>query len=174
MRMRILLSIYFFALSSVLIIAQEDIQIGSTNDTKPTASGALFDYSDANTVNIKVQLWGSVRFPGYYIVPAGTSIIELISLAGGPTEDALLDDVRLIKIKEGAETVMLKYNYNDFLWEDKINSNIKYRKLDAGDIVSIPGEPRYFAREDVVFYLSVVTTLATLALLIITIINTNF
>jgi len=171
MKIAILLLLVLFALSSTIIYAQEDIQIGSTNETRPTATGALFDYSDANTVNIKVQLWGFVRFPGFYIIPAGTSINELISLAGGPTEDANLDDVRVIKIKEGSQTIMLKYNYNDFLWEDEINMTIKYKKLDAGDIVSVPGEPRYFVREDIAFYLGVLTALASLSALVISIIS---
>jgi len=51
------------------INAQDDIQIGSPNATRPAASGALYDYSVTNTINIKVQLWGYVRFPGFYILP---------------------------------------------------------------------------------------------------------
>lgn len=151
--------------------AQEDIQIGSSNTTRPSATGALYDYSTQNTINIKVQLWGYVKYPGVYIVPEGTSINELISLAGGPTEDATLTDIRVIKIKEGVQTTMLKYDYNDFMWEDKINTNIKYKRLDAGDIVSVPGAPRYFLRQDIAFYLGVLTALASLTALILSIIS---
>ena len=166
-----LLLTFFFC---ELFYAQDDIQIGIPYGSAGVAAqGGLYNYSDPTNVNIKVQLWGYVKFPGYYIVPAGVSINELISLAGGPTEDAILNDIRVIKIREGSETAMMKYNYNDFMWEGNIKSEINYTRLDAGDVVVVPGEPRYFVREDVVFYLSVVTTLATLALLIITIININ-
>ena len=110
------------------------------------------------------------RYPGYYIVPAGTSLNELISLSGGPREDASLDDIRVVKLKEGSQTTMIKYNYNDLVWEDKISNQIDYITLSAGDIVVVPGEPRYFVREDIAFYLGVVTTLASLTALIISII----
>ena len=164
-----LLLTFFFC---ELFYAQDDIQIGSQGRIGQY-NGGLYDFSDPTAVNFRVQLWGYVHFPGFYIVPAGISINELISLGGGPTEDATLTDIRVVKIREGSKTTMLKYNYNDLMWEDKINSQINYIKLDAGDVVVVPGEPRYFVRQDIVFYLSVVTTLATLALLIITIINFN-
>ncbi len=164
--------IFLFLVSiSSLMIAQDDIQIGSLNETRPAASGALFDYSIQNAINIKVQLWGYVRYPGFYIVPAGTSLNELISLAGGPLEDSKLDDIRVVKLKDGTQTAMIKYNYNDLVWEDNIKTKISYVRLDAGDIVVIPGQPRYFAREDVSFYLGLLTALASLAALIISIIS---
>lgn len=152
------------------ILPQDDIQIGSGYGTTGyRQTGAFFDYSDPNAVNIKVQLWGYVRYPGYYIVPAGSSVNELISFAGGPTEDALLDDIRVTKIKENSPTSMKKYNYNDLMWEDNIESKIEHAKLEAGDIVVVPGEPRYFLREDITFYLSFVTAIASLAALILSI-----
>jgi hypothetical protein len=162
-----ILTVFFFE----FIYAQDDIQIGSQNETRPAASGALYDYSTSNAINIKVQLWGYVRFPGYYIIPAGSSLNELISLAGGPAEDATLDDIRVVKLKEGSQTEMMKYNYNDLVWEDNIKTQIKFIRLDAGDIVIVPGEPRYFVREDVAFYLGVLTALASVAALVISVIS---
>jgi hypothetical protein len=170
--MKIKLFIYFVVLLTFpnLTHSQTDIQIGSDR-TGTSQSGALYDYSDQNTVNIKVQLWGYVVFPGYYIVPAGISLNELISLGGGPTEDATLTEIRVVKLKEGSQTRMTKYNYNDLMWEENITSNIPYIILDAGDVVVVPGEPRYFVRQDIAFYLGIVTALASLAALIISITN---
>jgi len=149
--------------------SQNDIQIGSQQGAVNNQRGAYFDYSDPSGVNIKVQLWGYVEFPGYYVVPAGFSVNELISLGGGPTQDALLNDIRVVKLKEGSQPEMVKYNYNDLMWDENINSQIKYVKLDAGDIIVIPGEPRYFLRQDVAFYLTILTTLASIGALIISI-----
>jgi polysaccharide biosynthesis/export protein len=170
MKAQNILIVLFWVLSASLIFAQDDIQIGSLNESRPAASGSLYDYSVQNVINIKVQLWGYVRFPGFYIVPAGTSLNELISLAGGPTEDSKLDDIRVVKMKEGTQTSMIKYNYNDLVWEDNIKTKISYVRLDAGDIVVVPGEPRYFVREDISFYLGLLTALASLAALVISII----
>jgi len=148
---------------------QDDIQIGSQGRIGQY-NGGLYDYSDPNAVNFRVQLWGYVKYPGFYIVPAGISLNELLSLGGGPTEDATLTDIRVVKIKEGTKTTMLKYNYNDLVWEDKIETQINYVKLDAGDVVVVPGEPRYFVRQDIAFYLGVLTALASIAALVISII----
>ena len=167
--------IHFLVAMIIIFISssfsQTDIQIGSQNAARSSQSGALFDYSDPTSVNIKVQLWGYVRFSGYYIVPAGISLNELISLGGGPTEDAKLDEIRIVTIKEGVQTKMEKYNYNDLMWEENISRHVDYVVLNAGDIVVVPGEPRYFVRQDIAFYLGIVTALASIAALIISITN---
>jgi len=155
--------------SSQISFAQDDIQIGNPNGNIRQVQGGLFDYSDPSGINIKVQLWGYVKYPGFYIIPARSNVNELISLAGGPTEDALLNDIRVLKIKDDSTITMLKYNYNDLMWSDDLLTKITIAKLQAGDVVVVPGEPRYFLRQDVSFYLSVVTALASLAALIISI-----
>jgi hypothetical protein len=170
MKIKLFCYIFFIITLNTFLYSQTDIQIGSQR-TGASQTGALFDYSDPNSVNIKVQLWGYVQFPGFYIVPAGISLNELISLGGGPTEDATLNEIRIVKIKAGLQTKMNKYNYNDLMWEENINSNIQYIVLDAGDVVVVPGEPRYFVRQDIAFYLGIVTALASIAALIISITN---
>ena len=172
MNIRILFSILLFAGFYTSIFSQDDIQIGSLG-ARTAQAGGLYDYSNPSAINIKVQLWGYVRYPGYYIVPSGISLNELISFAGGPMADAKLDDIRVTKIKEGSQTKMVKYSYNDMVWSDELNIQINFVRLDAGDIVVIPGEPRYFAREDIAFYLGIVTTLASLTALILSIISFN-
>ena len=172
MNVNIFFAVIFIAGFCSLSYSQDDIQIGSVG-TRSGQQGGLFDYSDASAINIKVQLWGFVRYPGFYIVPAGTSLNELISFAGGPLENASLEKIRITKIKEGTPSKMLKYDYNDIVWEDEITSSISFVRLEAGDIVVIPGEPRYFVREDVAFYLGIVTTLASLTALILSIISFN-
>ncbi len=161
MKLKILFSLLLITGFYTLNYSQDDIQIGSLG-SRTGQTGGLFDYSNPSTINIKVQLWGYVRYPGYYIVPSETSINELISYAGGPNEEANLGDIRVTKIKEGIPAKMIKYNYNDMVWEDEIKSQISFVRLEAGDIVVVPGEPRYFARDDIGFYLGIVTTLASL------------
>ena len=172
MNIKILFLILLIAGFYANIYSQDDIQIGSLG-ARTGQAGGVFDYSNPTTINIKVQLWGYVRYPGYYIVPDGISINELISFAGGPNEEASLGDIRVTKIKEGTPTKIIKYNYNDMVWEDEIKSQISFVRLEAGDIVVVPGEPRYFARDDIAFYLGIVTTLASLTALILSIISFN-
>ncbi len=172
MNLKILFSVLLVAGFFSLNYAQDDIQIGSLG-TRTGGAGGLYDYSNPSAINIKVQLWGYVGYPGYYIVPSGISLNELISFAGGPMADAKLDDIRVTKIKEGAPTKMIKYNYNDMIWSDEINTQINFVRLEAGDIIVVPGEPRHFARDDISFYLGIVTTLASLTALILSILSFN-
>lgn len=152
----------------MLLNAQDDVQIGSNLNNYRQAQGGLFDYSDPSRINIKVQLWGYVKYPGYYVVPSYSTMNDLLSFAGGPLEDAMMEDVRIYR-KTGEKSELYKYNFNDLLWEDTLMTGIEFPNLTAGDVVIVPGEPRYFLREDVSFYLSVTTALASVIALIISI-----
>ncbi len=46
---------------------------------------------------IPVHIWGAVQRPGLHFVPTGTSLIEAISIAGGPATNARLRNVRLTR-----------------------------------------------------------------------------
>jgi len=52
-------------------------------------------------LQIRVHIWGEVNKPGDYLVPDGTTVLELISAAGGPTEYANLTHVKLTKETNG-------------------------------------------------------------------------
>lgn len=149
--------------------SQDDVQIGSNLNNYRQTQGGLFDYSDPSGINIKLQLWGYVKYPGYYIVPSNSTLNDLLSFAGGPLEDAMLDDIRIFRSKEVNGNKLTRYDLNDLLWNDSLTTEIVFPELNAGDVVLVPGEPRYFLREDIAFYLSVTTALASLAALIISI-----
>jgi protein involved in polysaccharide export with SLBB domain len=95
-----------------------------------------------------VHILGEVRAPGEYTVLDRTTVIELVSKAGGPTEYAGLANVRLTRVEHrpvlvaGAaagvaddSTYVLHLNLDDFL-------NGKDRRpalvLQPGDIVTVP------------------------------------
>jgi hypothetical protein len=172
MKFKILLTLITCIISLSSLFAQEDIQIGAQKYTRTTQSG-LFDFSDPTGINIKVQIWGYVKYPGYYIVPARSSANDLISLAGGPLEDALVEDIRILRTNPDSSTTMTKYNYNDLLWEEELTAPVKFPRLNAGDMIIVPGEPRYFVRQDIAFYLGIVTSLASITALILSILSFN-
>lgn len=153
---------------SVLGFGQEDIQIGSLKYQQRGLTG-FFDFSDPTGINMKVQVWGYVRFPGYYIIPARSNINDLISYAGGPELEANLDDIRILRTNLDSSTTLLKYDYNDLLWGENVKTPVKFPRLFAGDMVLVPGEPRYFSRETLSFYLSLISTLSIIASVIISI-----
>lgn len=63
------------------------------------AQGQAGTYGDIyeREVLIEVQVWGQVARPGRYRVPVATDVVGLISYAGGPTEDAALSRVKLVR-----------------------------------------------------------------------------
>jgi hypothetical protein len=65
---------------------------------------------ETGEVLMSIHVWGEVRNPGTYLVPADADLIEGISAAGGPTSKAKLSDVRIIY-----EDSEIRYNLDHFL-----------------------------------------------------------
>ncbi len=161
----------FLIFAALTAFAQDDVQIGSNLNRLTQTQGGLFDYSDPQGFNIKIQVWGYVKYPGNYIIPSNSTLNDLLSFAGGPLEDAMMNDIRIFRKDKSGQQKMSKYNINDLLWYDSLRTEIIFPELQAGDIVLVPSEPRYFLREDIAFYLSITTALASIAALIISITN---
>jgi hypothetical protein len=151
--------------------AQDDDLIVGKKNTTPTA--ATYDLSDPMGINIEVNVWGFVKFPGRYKVPHTTTFLDIISYAGGPSEDSNLEDIRIFRTGNDSllsKNEVIKLNYNDLLWGEKIKSSKKMNPvLKPGDIIIILKEKRYTLREDISFYLPIITSLITIATFIITI-----
>ena len=165
--------VIFFIFLPLLITAQvKDYELGTSLADSRYRQGGYFDYSDPASVNIKVSVWGNVRFPGRYNVPIYTTVTDLLSLAGGPTEDADLEDLRLYRVYEDSKEILLKFSYNDLLWESHLENQNRYiPELTAGDILLIPGSPRYYFRETFSFVLNVMSTLVSITILALTLFN---
>ena len=58
-----------------------------------------YNYADKEKVNFEVSVWGYVKNPGRYLIPAGTTFLDLITFCGGPIVESKMDDVRLIRVK---------------------------------------------------------------------------
>ncbi len=147
----------------------ENLQLGRSN-TLPTA--AVYDLSDPTGVNMEVSLWGFVRFPGRYRVPIKTAFMDLMSYAGGPLENSNLEEIRIVRNATDTTSKrgqIIKLNYNDIMWEDKVKVDSKRNPiLQPNDVIIIMEEKRYTFREDLYFILPIVGTIITIATFIIT------
>ncbi|NCQ17017.1 MAG: hypothetical protein COZ80_01710 [Ignavibacteria bacterium CG_4_8_14_3_um_filter_37_9] len=171
------MKVYFFFISLFVLSA---LNLAQSNDTKigidygslkMNPQGALYDYSDPQSVNIKVAVWGNVRFPGRYIVPEYTNAKDLLSFAGGPTENALLEDLRIYRTKDDSTQEFIALNYNDLLWSKNPQKVSVAPQIKAGDVLLAPGEPRWYTREYLSISLSIVSTLISLSILILNIVR---
>jgi len=71
-------------------------------DFKLNNGGAVY-YSPVikNKILIPVYFWGEVQKAGLHYVPAGTSFVKGLSIAGGPTSLALMKKVKVFRTEEG-------------------------------------------------------------------------
>ena len=157
---KLLLAFAILFLIKANIYAQsEGIQLGSMNTVRTIASGGYYDYSDPQAVNIKVAVWGWVRFPGKYIIPAYCNVNDLLSYAGGPTDAAHLEDLKLMRTAPDSTQTMIDIKYKDIVVQNDVTSMIKPPKLQPGDILVVSGEPRlYFPN----YFSIVITALSTI------------
>jgi hypothetical protein len=120
------------------------------------AGWALAQPAQLQAPAFNYYVWGQVRNPGAYNLGASPDIVELLSAAGGPTEDANLRHVVLIR---ATTQQRVNINVKKMLYSGQIIS------LSPGDIVIVPSSAWY----TVFRYLSVTTTLVSVATLIFTI-----
>lgn len=159
---------YFVALLSITINAQE-VRIGSDLNTQRQTQGGFFDYSDPQSLNITVSVWGNVRYPGYYLIPSYLNAKDLLSLCGGPTDAAHLEDLRIYRTKNNESQELIKFDYNDLMWNEDIKTIVPAPSLEPGDIFVIPGSPRFYFKDYFQITLSIISTLISLTILIINI-----
>jgi hypothetical protein len=165
----LILSIFLLTVSSISLQAQ-DITIGTGGLESRLGGQGFFNYSDPQSLNIKVSVWGYVRYPGRYQIPIYTTPADLLSYAGGPVETAELEDVRIYRIREDGSEEIFKINFNDILYENKLlKTNRGTLSLKAGDILVVPGGPKYYFRDWLTIALSIFSALISLAILIINI-----
>lgn len=70
---------------------------GTSTQSGNSGGGSYYDYNLGGGLKIPVNLWGFVRNPGRYVVPSSTTLVQLLSFGGGPTENARLTDVKIIR-----------------------------------------------------------------------------
>ena len=152
----------------VIVSAQNnDIQMGSGLNKIGITQGGFFDCSDPSSVNIKVSVWGFVRFPGKYVIPIYSKVNDLISYSGGPTDEARLEEMRIVRIDTAnSKQIIYNLNYKDFLMDQDISIDNSVQSLKAGDILLVSGSPRFYLRDYIGVILSIVSVLISIIILV--------
>lgn len=86
-----------------------------------------------NTDNMLVSVFGMVSRPDNYPIVEQTSIFKVLSMAGGPSEDANIRRVRIYRKNENPEYTTLDLTH--YLDTGQINSALM---VNPGDIVYVP------------------------------------
>ena len=168
--MKLFLVFFVLALSVNIVYTQDDDNLILGKSNKQTTA-AVYDLSDPTGVNVEVSLWGTIRYPGRYRVPVNTTFLDLMSYAGGPLETSNLEDIRILRESnnQAKKPEVIKLNYNDLLWEDKVKSTSRINPmLQAGDIILVPEEKRYSFRDNLGFFVPILGGLISIITLIVT------
>lgn len=110
---------------------------------------------------IRVSVLGEVRAPALYPVDPGTSLIQLVTIAGGPTTGANLRRTRVVR-----EGRVFEVDLQSALAGSAAGRVVLY----SNDVVVIPKRTG-FTRENVTFLLGLSTAAVTLATFIVTLQN---
>jgi len=112
----------------------------------PQTNQASFYYiAKPGELTMQVNLWGDVLKPGRYEVPITTDLIQLISLAGGPTREADLSEVQISRYSRssaGIQKFQVKVNLADFFKTDEAKLS-----LQPGDAIYIDYVTRFNFRD---------------------------
>lgn len=133
-----------------------------------TTSPTYYSLAGQGGLVITVNLWGYVGRPGQYEVPGSTNLVQLISLAGGPTENAELDKVEIVRqIMQPDSTFKTEVIPVD-LREFKEKGG-QTPLLSPGDTIIVPGSTSESLRLVLAFLgpvFSLVTAVGTLILIL--------
>ena len=127
------------------------------------ATPANYSIAKPGELTMQINVWGLIRNPGRYEVSITTDLVQLVSYAGGPMEDAKLDEVkvtRFIKTETGVSRAQFLVNLDDL-----------YR-VNESSLILQPGDTIFFDRTSwstVRDVLSVVTTFAVITATVTTV-----
>ncbi|MCP5061879.1 MAG: hypothetical protein GY936_05365 [Ignavibacteriae bacterium] len=168
-----LITVFMLGFQALLFSQVRDYELGSQFTGKmQNRYGGFYDYSDPGSFNISISVWGFVKYPGRYVVPEYTTVVDLLSYVGGPTDDSNLDELRIYRIDDNNKEQMIAFDFNDLMWADGLDS--KYRDVPAlrpSDIFVVPGEPRMYFLDYLSLTFGVISALNLLAVLYITVIK---
>jgi polysaccharide export outer membrane protein len=82
----------------------------------------------------KIYVIGQVANPGAFVMNPRVDVMQALSLAGGTTPFAALNDIKILRRRNGQQSV-LEFRFNDVAKGRSLSQNIL---LESGDVVVVP------------------------------------
>jgi polysaccharide export outer membrane protein len=83
----------------------------------------------------KVYVLGKVNRANEFVMTRTLDVLQAISMAGGPTPFAKLDDIRILRRGDQGTQIAIPFRYSDVQAGKKLEQNILLR---AGDTIVVP------------------------------------
>jgi protein involved in polysaccharide export with SLBB domain len=116
---------------------EEFTEIVKTQSTKYLGETPIISVRFSQTIQVNVTVLGQVMMPGEYLVAKNSSIQGAITRAGGFTPRSRIDQVKLIREKDGKRQIIPVDMHRFFLEGDPSI----LPELENGDTVVVPGLP---------------------------------
>lgn len=149
-----------FAADAVAAQAQAELNLqevalpSEVKDLGKNSGAIYYSTSVKNKVLIPVHIWGDVRQAGLHFVPADTTLIKGLSLAGGPSSTAKLDGIVLTR-----GTVGGTFKEMDFDITKGGDTAAHQFKIESGDTIFVKKDTFF---ENRAYYTSLVGVVFTL------------
>jgi polysaccharide export outer membrane protein len=82
----------------------------------------------------RIYVIGQVKNPGSFVISRSINVLKALSLAGGTTPFAELNDIVILR-GSGPDQRVFRFAYNDVTKGKKLEQNIQ---LESGDVVIVP------------------------------------
>ena len=115
-------------------LTPEELQKKITEESAKFMEDASITIVVREIHSLKVFITGEVNKPGPYPITSVTTVMQLISLAGGLREYANSKNIMIMR-KEGDKQTSLKFNYKEVAAGKNLKQNID---LKPGDTVVVP------------------------------------
>ena len=115
-------------------LTPEELQKKITEESKKYMEDANITIVVREINSRKLFITGEVNKPGVYPLTSPTTVMQLISLAGGLREYANSKNITIMR-SEGGKQVSLKFNYKEVATGKNLRQNIE---LKPGDTVVVP------------------------------------
>jgi hypothetical protein len=135
-----------FVKKTILIALATALMIGRGNaQDEARFQKESFRMDASQQLLIEVHVWGEVNKPGSYQVPDGSTLLDVISVAGGPTQYAALTRVRLSHAPGTAPRIQT-IDLDRYLTRERA---VLPPVMKPGDAVLVPRNARFFWKDAV-------------------------
>lgn len=112
----------------------DEVRIDLENQLKKYIPEAVVTVIVEDFAGNRVYVIGQVTKPGMFVMNPSLTVLQALSLAGGSTPFAKLDDISIIR-GTGAAQKTLPFRYNQVVEGKSLQQNIT---LESGDVVVVP------------------------------------
>lgn len=128
-----------FAGTKDLVSSFESMQ--NESFSRFTSGSEFMSGQEPGTVMMKVNLWGAVRKPGIHHIPVKTDLVALMSFAGGPNDNAIIDEIT-IKRQQGNKQTKINVDLSQLI-HGEYNNNLT---LQPDDIIVVPANEPWISQ----------------------------